>query len=50
SADGFGMHGSGMFIINPPWQLDVLLQKNLPFLVALLGRDNGARFTLDGAF
>ncbi|MCL2297924.1 MAG: 23S rRNA (adenine(2030)-N(6))-methyltransferase RlmJ [Proteobacteria bacterium] len=49
SADGFGMHGSGMFIINPPWQLDVLLQKNLAFLVKRLGRDEGARFTMDGA-
>ncbi|MCL2309855.1 MAG: 23S rRNA (adenine(2030)-N(6))-methyltransferase RlmJ [Proteobacteria bacterium] len=49
SADGFGMYGSGMFIINPPWQLDVLLQKNLTFLVRLLGRDEEARFALDGA-
>jgi 23S rRNA (adenine2030-N6)-methyltransferase len=50
STDGFGMHGSGVFIINPPWQLDVLLRENLPFLEKLLARDKGARFTLDGVF
>ncbi|MDR0770011.1 MAG: 23S rRNA (adenine(2030)-N(6))-methyltransferase RlmJ [Burkholderiales bacterium] len=47
SADGFGMHGSGLFIINPPWQLDVLLQKNLPLLVKLLAHDEGAHFALE---
>jgi 23S rRNA (adenine2030-N6)-methyltransferase len=47
SADGFGMHGSGLFIINPPWKLDTLLQKSLPFLVKLLARDEDACFTLE---
>jgi 23S rRNA (adenine2030-N6)-methyltransferase len=47
SADGFGMHGSGMFILNPPWTLHATLQEVMPKLVALLGQDAGARFVLE---
>lgn len=32
----FGMHGSGMLIVNPPWQLDQQLQEALPTLVPYL--------------
>lgn len=46
-ADGFGMHGSGMFIINPPYVLPELLQQTMPELTALLAQDDGARFELD---
>jgi 23S rRNA (adenine2030-N6)-methyltransferase len=45
--DGFGMHGSGMFIINPPWTLPTILKDNMPILKDLLGLDNHAEFTLD---
>ncbi|MBE9608568.1 23S rRNA (adenine(2030)-N(6))-methyltransferase RlmJ [Chitinilyticum piscinae] len=45
--DGFGMHGSGMFILNPPWTLAGTLQSLLPELVELLGEDAGARFVLE---
>lgn len=45
--DGFGMHGSGMFIINPPWTLHKTLESILPYLVQVLGQDRGAGFTLD---
>ena len=31
-SDGFGMHGSGMFVINPPYMLTEQLQNNLPEL------------------
>ncbi len=48
SPDGFGMHGSGMFIINPPWTLRKTLQDIMPYLVRVLGEDAGAGFTLSG--
>jgi 23S rRNA (adenine2030-N6)-methyltransferase len=47
SDDGFGMHGSGMFIINPPWTLHATLEKVLPVLVEKLGQDNAASFLLE---
>ncbi len=49
SPDGFGLHSSGMFVINPPWTLEALLKGTMPYLVAALGTDAGARFTLEGA-
>lgn len=42
SADGFGMHGSGLFIINPPYTLPATLESVMPTLVELLGQDAGA--------
>lgn len=47
SMEGFGMHGSGMFVINPPWTLAKTLSTALPALVQLLGQDSGAGFSLD---
>jgi 23S rRNA (adenine2030-N6)-methyltransferase len=46
-AAGFGMFGSGMFIINPPWVLPERLEATLPWLVAALGEDDGAGFDLE---
>lgn len=34
-----GMHGSGLVIVNPPWQLDARLEALLPGLHALLAPD-----------
>ena len=45
--DGFGMNGSGMFIINPPWTLEKKLHETLPRLTELLAQDPGAKFTLE---
>ncbi len=45
--DGFGMHGSGLFVINPPWTLPATLKKVMPYLVTVLGQDDGATFTLE---
>jgi len=45
--DGFGLRGSGMFILNPPWTLEAGLRELLPQLVELLGIDAGAGFTLE---
>jgi len=47
SEDGFGMHGSGMFIANPPWTLADTLAEVLPYLVANLGLDAGAGYALE---
>jgi 23S rRNA (adenine2030-N6)-methyltransferase len=46
SPDGFGMHGSGLFIVNPPWTLPDSLREALPWLVAALGIDEGAHFAM----
>lgn len=46
SADGFGMFGSGMFIINPPWTLPKMLDESMPLLCDLLALDSSASFTL----
>ncbi|MBO4120820.1 23S rRNA (adenine(2030)-N(6))-methyltransferase RlmJ [Cupriavidus gilardii] len=45
---GLGLHGSGMFVANPPWTLRAALEAALPALVELLGQDAGASFTLEG--
>lgn len=47
SADGFGMHGSGLFVVNPPWTLAATLQEVMPWLVDALAVDRGAGFTLE---
>lgn len=44
---GLGLHGSGMFIVNPPWRLKESLQQAMPVLLDLLGQDDGAKFTLE---
>lgn len=45
--DGFGMHGSGMFVLNPPWTLHDAVAGTMPFLVEALREDAGADFTLE---
>lgn len=42
----FGMPGSGMFVINPPWTLEKTLNETMPWLVDALAEDEGAAFTL----
>ena len=42
-----GLPASGMFIINPPHTLKADLQAALPQMVALLGQDRNAGFTLE---
>jgi 23S rRNA (adenine2030-N6)-methyltransferase len=45
----FGMFGSGLFIVNPPWTLREQLQTWLPQLQALLGRADESSFVLEGS-
>jgi 23S rRNA (adenine2030-N6)-methyltransferase len=44
--DGFGLHGSGMFVFNPPWKLDAGLKTVLPVLAHVLAQDDTAGWTL----
>ena len=44
--EGLGLHGSGLFVFNPPWNLEASLQAVLPVLVRLLGQDAKATFKL----
>jgi len=46
AADGFGLHGSAMFVANPPWTLHAALQEALPFLARELAQDDRATFSL----
>ena len=46
AVDGYGLHGSGMFVVNPPWTLDASLGEALPWLTDKLAQDNSASFTL----
>jgi 23S rRNA (adenine2030-N6)-methyltransferase len=46
SREGFGMHGSGMFIINPPWKLAETLRECLPYLAKTLGDEGGGSFSV----
>ena len=45
--DGFGMHGSGMFILNPPFTLHDTLAQVMPYLAEVLAQDTGAGYTLE---
>lgn len=47
SVDGFGMHGSGVLLINPPWTLPSILAETMPYLTSRLAQDDSATFTLD---
>jgi len=47
-AQGFGLAGSGVFVLHPPHTLKAALAEVLPYLVAVLGRYRGASFLLDG--
>jgi len=43
--DEYGMTGTGLFIVNPPWQLATQMAEVLPFLKEKLG-NNDSRFTI----
>lgn len=43
----FGMHGSGMLIVNAPWQLDTQLENMLPTLTNILAQDEKASWTVE---
>jgi 23S rRNA (adenine2030-N6)-methyltransferase len=47
AAGGFGLHGSGMFILNPPWLLPKALGQVMPYLAKVLAQDAAAGFSLE---
>jgi len=46
-AGGLGLHGSGMFILNPPWLLPKTLELAMPYLAKSLAQDAVAGFSLE---
>ena len=44
---GFGMLGSGLFIINPPWTLADTMQPVMPYLIDKLAQFPGASYQID---
>ncbi len=46
-AGGLGLHGSGMFILNPPWLLPAALQVTLAYLAEVLAQDAGAAYAIE---
>jgi 23S rRNA (adenine2030-N6)-methyltransferase len=44
-----GMSGSGLVVLNPPWQLKEMLDELLPWLTSALGEDEGASWSLTAA-
>ena len=46
-ARGFGLAGSGVFVLNPPHTLHATLAAILPYLVDVLGQYAGANFLID---
>ena len=49
ASDGLGMHGSGVFLVNPPWTLAAALKDTLPWLVDVLkvGAGGTASYSLE---
>ena len=44
---GYGMHGSGIFIVNPPYTLPKILDETMPVLTQLLALDETADFLIN---
>jgi 23S rRNA (adenine2030-N6)-methyltransferase len=44
---GHGLHGSGMFIVNPPFTLPEIFKRVLPYLAQILGQDDYATHELE---
>jgi len=47
SPDGLGLHGSGLFIVNPPWKYSEQMRGTLPWLARALAQDGAAGFRID---
>ena len=46
---GHGMHGSAMFVINPPWTLKAALEESLPWLAQVLALDEKAGWVVESS-
>jgi len=47
-AGGFGLHGSGVFVVNPPFGLEASMRTALSYLVDALAQDSSAHWSLHG--
>jgi 23S rRNA (adenine2030-N6)-methyltransferase len=47
ATQGHGMHGSGMFVINPPWTLAAELEATLPCIAQALALDERATWHIE---
>ena len=47
SPEGRGLHGSGLFIANPPWTFSGQMRDTMPWLTRALAQDATASFRLD---
>jgi 23S rRNA (adenine2030-N6)-methyltransferase len=47
ATQGHGMHGSGMFVINPPWTLAAELEASLPYIAQALALDERATWHIE---
>jgi 23S rRNA (adenine2030-N6)-methyltransferase len=47
SPEGRGLHGSGLFIVNPPWTFSDQMRGVMPWLTQALAQDATAGFRLD---
>lgn len=45
-ADGLGLHGSGIIVVNPPWTLEAALRESLPWLRDVLAQDAHADWSV----
>jgi 23S rRNA (adenine2030-N6)-methyltransferase len=45
--DGFGLWGSGVFVINPPWKLAAQLKETLPTVKTALATSKDARWVVE---
>ncbi|HEY0879106.1 MAG TPA: 23S rRNA (adenine(2030)-N(6))-methyltransferase RlmJ [Zeimonas sp.] len=45
---GFGLYGSGVFVVNPPFGFEASMRASLPYLVDALALDRSARWWLHG--
>ena len=46
-SDGYGLYGSGMFILNPPYTLAGAMKETMPYLAKFLGQDETAQFKIE---
>lgn len=47
AGDSLGLHGSGIFVFNPPWKLEAALREAMPPMLSLLRQGTAARYELD---
>ncbi|HQZ45015.1 MAG TPA: 23S rRNA (adenine(2030)-N(6))-methyltransferase RlmJ, partial [Usitatibacteraceae bacterium] len=47
SPAGLGLHGSGLFIVNPPWKFSEQMLGIMPWLTRVLAQDASASFRFD---